>query len=160
MDRETETGSGLGVSLRELDTLGCGSTASSDGKLVASNVVLSTTSRASGVERNGFSAEQVVTRSNVRRNLEVELSAVVVQVLGSPEVGITLARAWCLRPAILVDLEKLSRTVSAGGILDLSHVSKDGTPVSSTNALGLAVTGVMLVHLDRDGVTSLKRAFA
>jgi hypothetical protein len=43
--------------------------------LVAGNVVLGTTGRASRVKGNGLGAEEVVTRSDVGGDLEVKLSA-------------------------------------------------------------------------------------
>ena len=162
MDGETETRASLGVTLGKLDgVLGNKGTRSSDGDLVASNVVLSTTSGTGSVERDGLGTEEIITRSNVRRDLEVELSAVVVQVLCAPEVGVTLGCSWVLLPAVLVDLEELARAISSGSVLDLAHVSEDRSPVSATNALRLAVAGVgLLVHLDRDRVTGLEIAFS
>lgn len=77
MDREAKTWASLAVGLRECDTLGCESTATSNSKLVASDVVLSTTSRASGVKRNSLSTEEVVTSGEVLGDSEVELSACV-----------------------------------------------------------------------------------
>jgi hypothetical protein len=107
VDGETKTRASLGVSIGEGHTLGLKGSATGDGKLVASNVVLSTTSSAGSVESNSLSPEQVVTRSDVGWDLEVELSAylplvygqskdrriltVVVHVFGSPEIGIALA---------------------------------------------------------------------
>lgn len=75
MDRETKAGTSRSVGLGELYTLGHEGTASSDGKLVAGHVMLGTTGSASGVKSNGLSAKEVVTRSNVLGNSEVELSA-------------------------------------------------------------------------------------
>lgn len=77
MDRETKTWASLAVGLRECDTLGRESTATSNSKLVASDVVLSTTSRASSVKRNSLSAEEVVTSGEVLGDGEVELSACI-----------------------------------------------------------------------------------
>jgi hypothetical protein len=54
MNRETKASTSLGVSIRERNTLGLKSTATGDSELVASNIVLSTTSRAGSVECNGF----------------------------------------------------------------------------------------------------------
>jgi hypothetical protein len=75
VDGEAETRASLGVSGRELDTLGLESTASSNSELVASNVMLSTSCGSSSVERNSLSPQQVVTGRDVGRDLEVELSA-------------------------------------------------------------------------------------
>jgi hypothetical protein len=60
---------------------------------------------------------------------------VVVQVLGSPHIVVTLSRPWGLCPAVLVNLEELARSISTGGILDLSHIRKYRAPVSATNTL-------------------------
>jgi hypothetical protein len=75
VDGETKTRTSLGVSSGEGHTLGLKGSATGDGKLVASNVVLSTTSSASSVESNSLSPEQVVTGGDVGWNLEVKLSA-------------------------------------------------------------------------------------
>lgn len=75
MDREAKTRASLAVGLRECDTLGHKSTATSNSKLVASDVVLSTTSRASGVKRNSLSTEEVVTSGELLGDGEAELSA-------------------------------------------------------------------------------------
>jgi hypothetical protein len=178
VDGKAEPSTGLGVSGRESYALGLERAAASDGKLVASDwqgksvgllqgtrytrtIMLSASGRASSVQGNCLSPEQVVTGRNVRRNLEVKLSAVVVQVLGSPEVGITLRRAWCLRPTVLVDLEELARAIGLSSILDLAHVGHYGTPMSTTDSLSLAVTAVgLLVHLDGNSVTCLESTFS
>jgi hypothetical protein len=75
VDGETKTRASLGVSSGEGHTLRLKGSATGDGKLVASNVVLSTTSSASSVESNSLSPEQVVTGGDVGWNLEVKLSA-------------------------------------------------------------------------------------
>ena len=75
MDGEAKAGTSGGVGIRELDTLGLEGTASSNGKLVAGHVMLGTTGRASSVEGNGLSTKEIVTRSDVLGNGEVELSA-------------------------------------------------------------------------------------
>jgi len=85
---------------------------------------------------------------------------VVVEVLGAPEVVVALSGIWVLRPGVLVNLEELAGTIGSGSILNLGHVCEDGTPVSTTKTLLLAVTGVVLVHLDSDCVTSLKVALS
>jgi len=81
VDGETKTRASLGVCLRESDTLGDESTAAGDGQLVASNVMLSTTGCASGVESDSLSSEEVVARSDVGWDLEVELSAYIMLVM-------------------------------------------------------------------------------
>jgi hypothetical protein len=75
MDGETKTRAGLCVSIRESNALGLKGTTTGDSELVASNVVLSTASRASSVESDSLRPQQVVTRRNVGRDLEVKLSA-------------------------------------------------------------------------------------
>jgi hypothetical protein len=75
MDGETKTRAGLCVSVRESNALGLKGATTGDSELVASNVVLSTTSRAGSVESDSLGPQQVVTRRNVGRDLEVELSA-------------------------------------------------------------------------------------
>jgi hypothetical protein len=57
VDGEAETRASLGVSGRELDTLGLESTASSNSELVASNVMLRTSGGSRGVKRNSFSPQ-------------------------------------------------------------------------------------------------------
>ena len=81
MDRETKTRTSLGVCLGEGDTLGDKSTAASDSQLVASNVMLSTTGCACGVESDSLSSEEVVARSDVGWDLEVEFSAYIMLVM-------------------------------------------------------------------------------
>jgi hypothetical protein len=173
---EAKTRASLGVGGGEGHTLGLKSTATGDSKLVTSNVVLSTTGRSSSVESDSFSPQQVVTGGNVGRNLEVKLSTynssaldqgsyertltVVVQVLGSPEVSVTLAGTRSLGPTVLVDLEELARSISTGGVLDLAHVGKDRSPVSTTNAFRSATTVIVLVHLDGHSVSSLEGALS
>ena len=161
VDGETKTRASLRVRLRELDTLRGSGTVTSDLKLVAGNIVLSAAGGRGSVESDGLSAEEVVTSSDVFRDGEVKLSAVVVQVLGTPEIGVTLGRARGLLPAVFVDLEELGRTIGSGGILDLGEVGHDGTPVSTANTLLLAVaTARLLVHLNCDCVTSCEAALA
>ncbi|OSS54808.1 hypothetical protein B5807_01189 [Epicoccum nigrum] len=161
VDRETKARTSLRVCLRELDTLRGGGTVTSDLELVAGDIVLSTTGGRGSVESDGLSAEEVVTRSDIIRDGEVKLSAVVVQVLGAPEIGVTLGRARGLLPAVLVDLEELGRAISSGSILDLGEIGHDGTPVSTANTLLLAVTAArLLVHLNCDCVTSCEAALA
>jgi hypothetical protein len=75
MNGESKARTGLRVGFGELNTLGLKSTASSDSKLVAGNVVLSTASSASSVQSDGLSSQEVVTRCDVRGDLEVKLSA-------------------------------------------------------------------------------------
>ncbi len=88
MDGETKTGTSLGVCLWESDTLGHESSATGDGKLVASHVMLGTTGGACSVEGDGLSKEEVVTRSDVLGDSEVELSAcsIVRDVCEGPDV--------------------------------------------------------------------------
>lgn len=85
---------------------------------------------------------------------------VVVEVLGTPKVVVSLRSRRVLSPGVLVDLEELARAVSSGGVLDLGHVCKNGTPVGTSDTLLGAVTGVVLVHLDRHCVTSREVALA
>jgi hypothetical protein len=176
VDGETKTGASLGVCLRESDTLGLEGSATGDGKLVAGHVVLGTTGGASSVKCDSLSTEEVVTRSDVLRNGEVKLSAcsmlemspktgglvhtVVVEVLGTPEVVVTLSGIWVLSPGVLVNLEELAGTIGSGRVLNLGHVCEDWPPMSATDSLLLAVTGVVLVHLDGNCVTSLKVALS
>jgi hypothetical protein len=75
MNGESKARTGLRVGFGELDTLGLKSTASGDSKLVAGDIMLSTTSRASSVQSDGLSSQEVVTRCDVRGDLEVKLSA-------------------------------------------------------------------------------------
>jgi hypothetical protein len=161
VDAEAKARASLGVCLRELDALGDRGTATLDSNLVACNVVLSTTSRASGVESDGLGAEKVVTRGETGGDLEVELSAVVVQVLGAPEVVVTLGGSGVLLPGVLVDLEEVAGAVGSSGILNLAHVGQDGAPVGTTNTLLSAGTAVaLLVHLDRHCVACLEATLA
>jgi hypothetical protein len=75
MNGESKARTGLRVGFGEFDTLGLKSTASGDSKLVAGDIMLSTTSRASSVQSDGLSSQEVVTRCDVRGDLEVKLSA-------------------------------------------------------------------------------------
>jgi len=85
---------------------------------------------------------------------------VVVQILGAPEVVVTLCRSWVLLPRVLVDFEKLARSVRSGGIFDLRHVCQHGSPMGTANALLFALSVVVLVHFDRDCVTCLEATLA
>lgn len=149
VDRETKARASLRVSLRELDTGRSGGTGAGDLELVASDVVLSTTSGGGSVKSDSLSTEEVVTGSDVRGDGEVELSAVVVEVLSAPVVVVTLGRARGLLPSVLVDLEELRGTISGGGILDLGKIGHNGTPMGTANALLLAAAAaLLLVHLN------------
>lgn len=85
---------------------------------------------------------------------------VVVEVLGSPEVIVALVCVWVLLPAVLVDLEELAGTICGGGIVDLSEICEDRSPMGTTDTLIGAVTGVVLVHLDGDSVAGGESALA
>jgi Fe-S cluster assembly iron-binding protein IscA len=74
MDGETETRTGLRVSIGEGNTLGLKSSTSSDSELVAGDVVLSTTGSTSSVQSDSLSSQQVVAWCDVGGDLEVELS--------------------------------------------------------------------------------------
>jgi hypothetical protein len=93
-------------------------------------------------------------------SLKKNLHTVVVQVLGSPEVSIALRRSRVLLPAVLIDLKEFARAISFGSILDLAHVSKNRSPMSTANSLCCAEAIVVLVHLNGDRVTSLERTFS
>jgi Fe-S cluster assembly iron-binding protein IscA len=75
MNGETETRTGLRVSIGEGNTLGLKSSTSSDSELVACDVVLSTTGSTSSVQSDSLSSQQVVAWCDVGGDLEVELSA-------------------------------------------------------------------------------------
>lgn len=159
VDAEAKTRASLAVGVGEGDGVGwLESTASRDGKLVARNVVLSTTSRASSVESDSLSTEEVITRGEVLGDGEAKLATAVVEVLGTPQVVVTLGGARCLSPGVLVHLEEVLRTSSGGSILDGGHVGKHGAPVSTTDTLLSRGTGIVLVHLDGDLVSSSKLA--
>jgi hypothetical protein len=88
------------------------------------------------------------------------LHTVVVQVLGSPEVSIALRRSRVLLPAVLVNLEEFARAISLGSILNLAHVRKNRSPMSTAKSLCCAEAVVVLVHLDGNCVTGLERTFS
>jgi hypothetical protein len=92
--------------------------------------------------------------------VQMFVRTVVVEVFGTPEIVVTLGGSWVLSPGILVNLEELAGTIGGGRILNLGHVCEDGTPVGTTKGLCLAVTGVVLVHLDGHCVTGLEVALA
>jgi Fe-S cluster assembly iron-binding protein IscA len=75
MNGETETRTGLRVSIGEGNTLGLKSSTSSDSELVAGDVVLSTTGSTSSVQSDSLSSQQVLAWCDVGGDLEVELSA-------------------------------------------------------------------------------------
>lgn len=85
---------------------------------------------------------------------------VVVEVLGTPEVTVSLSGIWVLGPCVLVDLEEFAGTIGGGSVFDLGHVCEDGSPVGAANALLSAVTAVMLVHLNGDSVTGFEVALS
>jgi hypothetical protein len=90
----------------------------------------------------------------------VFVRTVVVEVLGTPEVVVTLGSIRVLSPGVLVNLEELAGTVGGGCVLNLGHVCEDRAPVSTSDTFLLAVTGVVLVHLDSDCVTGLEVALS
>ena len=81
---------------------------------------------------------------------------VVVEVLGTPEIVVTLGGIWVLGPGVLVNLEEFAGTIGGGCVLNLGHVCEDRAPVSTTKTFLFAVTGVVLVHLDGYCVTGLE----
>ena len=86
---------------------------------------------------------------------------VVVEVLGTPEVFVSLRGLGVLGPGVLVDLEELAGTVGRRRVLDLGHIGEDGSPVGTTDGLVLAAAVVLLlVHLNGDFVTSCESALA
>jgi hypothetical protein len=74
MDGEAKASTGLRVSIGEGNALWLKSSTAGDGKLVAGDVVLSTTSSSSSVQSDSFSSQQVVTWCDVGGDLEVEFS--------------------------------------------------------------------------------------
>ena len=103
------------------------------------------------MESNDLSLEQVVTGSDVSRDLDVHAATAGVQILGSPVV--VRAGGAGGGPCVLEDLEPAGAAISRGGIGDLGHVGLDGTVmVTSDGLIGAAAVAGLLVHLNGDGL--------
>lgn len=130
-------------------------------RLTAGHVQLRTTRRASRMQRNHLGTNKVVAVGNASRDLEVDMPAALVHILGAPVVVVARSAARALRPRIGVHLEPAGAAVRRPSIGDLGHVDMDRTIVRSANGLGSAVPlAALLVHLDGDGVADLDGAAA
>lgn len=98
------------------------------------------------MESDNFRTEKIITGSNVSRDSDDLLSAVVVKRIGAPVVG--------LNKAVLEDLEPFASHI-LGCVANLGEVGDDGTVVvSSDGSIGADTVTGLLVHLDGDGATS------
>jgi hypothetical protein len=110
-----------------------------------------------GMVKSSFPPAKVL---DISLELYIAKLTVVVEVLGTPEVVVTLGGIWVLSPGVLVDLEELAGTIGGGCILNLGHVCEDRAPVGTTKTFFLAVACVMLVHLNGHCVTGLEVALS
>lgn len=115
------------------------------------HVVLGTVLGAGGVESDGLGTEKVVTRGDVGGNDNVLLAAALVDQVVTP--GVVVGEV-----AGLEDLEERAGAIGGGGVGDGAQVDHDGAVVGTSNGLLSAGTGVVLVHLDGDGVAGLDAA--
>lgn len=138
VDVDLDTGLGSLVGTRELDGGRGGAAASGDGELVARHVWLSTASTSGRVEGKDLCAQQVVTGGDVGGDLDVDLAAALVEVLGTPEIIVAAPARRVLGPGVLVDLEPAGGAVGGGGVADLCEVGLDGAVVVSSNAFRAA----------------------
>jgi hypothetical protein len=75
---------------------------------------LGTTTTTCSMQRNSFGTQKIVTWSKSGRDLDIQLSAMRVEVLRTPVVIRTAATSSVLAPSIFVDLEKGCRAISSG----------------------------------------------
>lgn len=102
------------------------------------------------MQSNNLSSQQVVSRSNISWDLELLLSAVPVDDIGSPHV--------LRNQSVLVNLEP-ARAGRGEGIVDLGHVDNDWTIVVTADGLVSAASVTWLsVHLNSDSSTSVDLA--
>lgn len=105
VDVDLDTGVGSLVGTGEADGGRGGVAATSDGELVARHVRLSTTGAAGRVQSDDLGTQEVVAGGDIRRDLDVDTAAALVEVLDTPEIIITAPAGRVLAPAVLVDLE-------------------------------------------------------
>jgi hypothetical protein len=98
--------------------------------------------------------------SQIRRDLQVHLAAVTVEVFGTPVVVSALRGRRFLRPCILEDLEEATGAIRGAGVADLGHVHEDGSIMSPSDSLSRARSVArLLVHFNGDGIAGSYAAF-
>lgn len=105
VDVDLDTGVGGLVGTREADGGRGGVAAAGDGELVARHVRLGTADAAGRVEGDDLGAQEVVASGDIRRDLDVDTAAALVEVLDTPEIVVTAPAGRVLAPTVLVDLE-------------------------------------------------------
>lgn len=151
VDVDADAGVSRAVRAGDLDGGRVGIAATRDGDLVAADVELGTAGLTRRVEGEGLGAEEIVSRLDVRGDLDVHLAAALVQIASAPVVVVAHGAARLLGPPVGEDLEPAGRAVRLGGVGDLGEVDLHGSPVGAANGLVVArpVTR-LLVHLDGD----------
>jgi hypothetical protein len=100
------------------------------------------------VKGDDLSANEVVSVRKSRRDREGEAAAVLVEVVGTPEVSVSVV-------AVLGNLEPGVGAVGRGSIADSGHVDDDGAVVVSADGRAAAGSGAgLLVHLNLDSGAS------
>ena len=105
------------------------------------------------MQRNDLGTQKVVTRRNVRRDLDVDVATAVLHLLDSPVVLVSSATAACGSPGVGVNLEEASRSVGCASIIDLGQVRLDGTVVGTADGRAGART---LTALSEQYVNTLR----
>lgn len=98
------------------------------------------------MESNNLRTEKIITGSNISRDSDDLLSAVVVKRISAPVVG--------LDKAVLEDLEPFASNI-LGRIADLGEVDDNrAVMVSSDGRIAADTVTGLLVHFDGDGSAS------
>lgn len=97
------------------------------------------------MQSEDLGADEVVAGGQVGGDGEGEAPAVLVEVVGTPQVAVLLV-------AELGDLEPGAGAVGGGGVGDGGHVDEHGAVVGAADGGAAAVALVgLLVHLNLDG---------
>lgn len=135
----------IGISAWEVDSWRRSRATADDVDLGAGHVELSSQPRASAVESDQFSSEEIVSWWDTAWDGEVDESLVGVELVDSPGVGGDVE-------TIFVDLEPFKASDSAAeSVVDLSKVDHDWSLVGGVDGIGKiiwiwAVTAVMPFH--------------
>ena len=148
MDVDLDTWVAGAIRARDLDRRRGRIPATGDLNLVAADVELGAAGLACGMERQCLRAEEVISRLDIRGDLDVHLAAAFVQIARPPVVVVADGAAGFLGPRVGEDLEPACCAVGLAGVGDFGQVHLHGAPVGAAD--GLVVAGAvarLLVHL-------------
>jgi len=105
MNIDQDAGVARTIRTGELHARRLRASAPGNSELIARHVELRTTATSRDMQREGLGTEQVIARRDIRRDLDIHPSAALIQILGSPEIGIAVRARRVFRPRVGEDLE-------------------------------------------------------